>query len=106
MLPKMFCIANDCAFKPLTAVVRASNKPMRSSPKTGHTSPLPGLLAGPSQWACHLNNGDISNGYKKTAAAMGRRFRFFLPSNGRFCRLVHDDDGACGSNFSATPFMQ
>jgi hypothetical protein len=37
---------------------------------------------------------------------MGRRFRFFLPLNGRFCRLNHDDEAPRGSNLSATPFMQ
>jgi hypothetical protein len=26
--------------------------------------------------------------------------------NGRFCRPNHDDEAACGSNLSATPFMQ
>ena len=37
---------------------------------------------------------------------MGRCSRFFLPSNGRFCRLGHDAEAACGSNLSATPFME
>src|ERR1700726_3459747 len=30
MLPEMFCRANDCACRPPTAVVRASNRPMPS----------------------------------------------------------------------------
>jgi len=46
------------------------------------------------------------NSLIKTAAAMGRRLRFFLPSGGRICRSRQDDCAVCGTNFKASPFMQ
>ena len=106
MLPDMFCMAKDCACRPLTAVVRASNRPMTSSPQTRHTSPCRGSeLAVPSQSPCHHIYVIKSIAYKKTAASSSRHPRFFLPSSGRFCRCYEDEPG-CGANFSATPFMQ
>jgi len=62
LLPDMFCMAKDCACRPLTAVVRASNKPMTSSPQTGHALPLTGLAnsSRSSQSTCQYYYLDIS----------------------------------------------
>src|SRR4029077_10569926 len=103
MLPDMFCMAKDCACRPLTAVVRASNRPMTSSPHTRHTSPCrDSELAVPSQSPCHQIDAVISIAYTEMAANGGRHPRFFLPSRGRFCRCYEEEPG-CGANFSATP---
>src|ERR1039458_7620403 len=48
ILPDIFCMAKACACKPLTAELRASNRPMTSSPQSEHTSPHVGRADDPA----------------------------------------------------------
>src|SRR5215475_1452629 len=88
ILPDTFSSAYDCARIPVTAVVRAPNRPMTSSPTRnprGLTDGTAATSGRPSQAACQLQSSGFSIGYE--------RWRSAAPA--QFCLVRQDLPGFC-----------